>query len=92
MNNLMRCLVMFNVFFLTLVSSVLADDPKAMVTDYSTKMIEILQGPVSKLFGAIILLVGASALLRGRHAIAISCGLAFVMLLFLPILLQHLGG
>lgn len=91
MRRVTYCLTAWSAVFLLWASSALADDPKAMVEDYSKRMIDILQGPVTKLFAAVILLIGVGALLRGRHGIAISCGLAFVMLLFLPILLQHFG-
>ena len=69
-----------------------ADDPLQATTDFSDRLIAILKGPVTKGLGALLLIVAVGGLLRGRHKLAISCGVAFVILLFLPILLQHLGG
>ena len=92
MGNLRRCLTMGSVFFLAWVSDVLAQTPEEVVNNFSTRMIDILKGPIAKILGAFILLVGVAALLRGRHKLAISCGLAFIVLLFLPILLQQVAG
>ena len=69
MNYLIRISVTINVILMGCLSNAFADDPKEMMKDYSDRMIEILQGPVSKLFAAIILLIGVTALLRGRHGI-----------------------
>ncbi|MBI3602718.1 MAG: hypothetical protein HY209_07500 [Candidatus Omnitrophica bacterium] len=82
-------IVSTGLFWLIKISNVWADDPMATTTDFSTKMIDIIKGPVLKLSAAVVLLVGAVGLLRGRHRLAISCGLAFLLLLFLPILLSH---
>ncbi len=70
-------------------SSTSADDPQKVSEDFSTRVLTIVQGPVLKVLAAIVLLVGVAGLLRGRHQLAISCGLAFLLLLFLPILLDH---
>ena len=64
-------------------------DPMSVVSDFSTQMIAILKGPIAKILAAIILLAGVGGLLRGRHRLAISCGVAFIILLFLPILLER---
>ena len=66
-------------------------DPNAVVVENANKMIQILQGPVTKLLAAIILLAGVAGLLRGRHKIALSCGIAFVVLLFLPMILRQVS-
>ena len=63
------------------------DDPLDVSNDFSTKVLSIVQGPVLKVLAATVLLVGVAALLRGRHKLAISCGMGFLLLLFLPILL-----
>ena len=87
-----RCLTVWSVIFLSWVSGVFAqavsggDDPKAVVDNYSTKMIEILKGPIAKVLAVIILLACVGALLRGRHKLAISCGIAFIVLLFIQML------
>ena len=65
-------------------------DPVAVVSDFSMQMIAILKGPIAKILAALILLAGVAGLLRGRHKLALSCGAAFVILLFLPILLGRI--
>ncbi len=97
MGYLTRCLTIGSVIFLTWIQNVLADtagsgDPKGVMTDFSTQMVDILKGPITKILAALILMGGVAALLRGRHKIAVSCGLAFIILLFLPFLLEHVGG
>ena len=66
-------------------------DPMSVVSDFSTQMIAILKGPIAKILAAFILLAGVGGLLRGRHKLALSCGAAFVILLFLPILLEQVA-
>ena len=66
-------------------------DPMSVVSDFSTQMIAILKGPIAKILAAVILLAGVGGLLRGRHKLALSCGAAFVILLFLPILLEQVA-
>lgn len=85
-----RSIVYVHVVFISFISKVWADTPEQVVNDFSTRSIEMLKGPVAKLLGAVILLAGVASLLRGRHKMAICCGIAFVMLLFLPILLGRL--
>ena len=91
MGYLTRTLTMLSVVFLMWISNVFADDPKEVMTNFSTQMVDILKGPITKILAALILMGGVAALLRGRHRIAISCGLAFIILLFLPFLLKHVG-
>lgn len=93
MDWLVRSLIMAQVMFLTWVSEVLAqasgssgDDPKAVVESYSNQMITIFKGPIAKLLSFIILLAGVSALLSGRHRLAVSCGIAFIVLLFIQVI------
>ena len=95
MEFLARCLVLMHVFILTSLTNVSAqsipnssrgDDPNIVVTTYSTKMIEIMKGPIAKTLSFIILLACVAALLRGRHRLAISCGVGFIVLLFLQII------
>ncbi len=66
-------------------------DPMSVVSDFSTQAIAILKGPIAKILAALILLAGVGGLLRGRHQLAISCGAAFVILLFLPLLLEQVA-
>ncbi|MBI4309630.1 MAG: hypothetical protein HY591_04795 [Candidatus Omnitrophica bacterium] len=88
----MRNLIMANGILLTWTSRVLAQAPEEVVNSFSTRMIDILKGPIAKVLGAVILLAGVASLLRGRHKLAVSCGLAFIVLLFLPILLQQVAN
>jgi hypothetical protein len=89
---LKRCFFILCTTLVLWSSQAIAQTPEDVVNNFSTRMIDILKGPVAKVLGAFILLAGVASLLRGRHKIAISCGLAFVVLLFLPILLQQVAG
>lgn len=91
MSFLFRLLVLANVFILDVIPDLWADDPEQTATEFSQKALTILKGPIAKLLGAVILLAGVASLLRGRHKIAISCAVAFVMLLFLPMLLDKVA-
>src|SRR5258706_235095 len=62
-------------------------DPLEATNDFSEKVLSIVQGPLLKIMAAVVLMVGVAGLLRGKHKLAISCGAAFLLLLFLPILL-----
>ncbi len=66
-------------------------DPMSVVSDFSTQAIAILKGPIAKILVALILLAGVGGLLRGRHKTALCCAAAFVILLFLPILLEQVA-
>lgn len=89
-----RVCILIHIFLLNVIVTVFADDPQQVVDDFSQKSILMLKGPIAKLLGAVILLTGVASLLRGRHKLAMSCAVAFVMLLFLPILLDKvaIGG
>ncbi len=63
------------------------DDPLEVSKDFSDKVLSIVQGPVIKILAAVVLLVGIASLLQGKHKTALCCGTAFLLLLFLPILL-----
>ena len=67
-------------------------DPVSVVSDFSKQAIDILKGPIAKILAAIVLLAGVGGLLRGRHKLALSCGAAFIILLFLPILLEQVAN
>ena len=71
------------------ISMALADDPLEVSKDFSKQMIDIVKGPVIKVLAAVVLLVGVASLLQGKHKLAVSCGAAFLLLLFLPILLER---
>lgn len=60
------------------------------VSDFATFIINILTGPVSKILGAILLIGGVIALLNGKHGIALACGFGFIVLMFIPKILQNL--
>ena len=72
--------------FAQTVGSSSGDDPKAIVEDYSNQMITIFKGPIAKLLSFVILLAGVAALLGGRHRLAVSCGVAFIVLLFIQVI------
>ena len=91
MGQVYKVLVLMHCFIMGWVLNVWADDPEQVVGDFSSKAILILKGPIAKLLGAVILLTGVASLLRGRHKLAISCAIAFVMLLFLPLLLAKVA-
>lgn len=61
-----------------------------VVSDFATFIINILTGPVSKILGAILLIGGVVALLNGKQGIAIACGFGFLILMFIPKILQNL--
>ena len=61
-----------------------------IVSDFATFIINILTGPVSKILGAILLIGGVAALLNGKHGIALACGFGFLILMFIPKILQNL--
>jgi hypothetical protein len=91
MNRLMKCWIACNVFVFIFLTDVFAQsNPEETMDVFSTRMIELAKGPVAKLLGAAILLVGIASLLRGRHKIAMSCAVAFLVLLFLPFFLQQI--
>ncbi|MBF0490646.1 MAG: hypothetical protein HQL15_08565 [Candidatus Omnitrophica bacterium] len=62
-------------------------DPLDVSNEFSTKMLDIVKGPILKVLAAAVLLVGIAGLLRGRHKLAESCGMAFLLILCLPVLL-----
>lgn len=61
-----------------------------VVSDFATFIINILTGPVSKILGAILLIGGVIALLNGKQGVAIACGFGFMVLMFIPKILEGL--
>ena len=61
-----------------------------VVSDFATFIINILTGPVSKILGALLLIGGVIALLNGKQGVAIACGFGFMILMFIPNILQGL--
>ena len=61
-----------------------------LVNDFATFIINILTGPVSKILGAMLLIGGVVALLNGKQGVAIACGFGFMILMFIPNILQGL--
>ena len=61
-----------------------------VVGDFATFIINILTGPVSKILGAILLIGGVMALLNGKQGEAIACGFGFMILMFIPKILESL--
>ena len=86
------CLVLG--FSMVVAPYVLADidttQQQQVVTDFATFIINILTGPVSKILGAILLIAGVIALLNGKQGVAIACGFGFMVLMFIPKILEGL--
>jgi len=61
-----------------------------VVADFSTFIINILTGPVSKILGAMLLIGGVISLLNGKQGVAIACGFGFMILMFIPKILEGL--
>lgn len=61
-----------------------------VVGDFADFIINILTGPVSKILGAMLLIAGVIALLNGKQAVAIACGFGFMILMFIPKILEGL--
>ncbi len=91
MSRFLRAVVMSQVAIFSWLSEVWAqssgsDDPKAVVESYSNQLIIIFKGPIAKALSFVILLACVSALLSGKHRLAISCGIAFIVLLFIQVI------
>ncbi|MDD2731091.1 MAG: hypothetical protein PHW33_03140 [Candidatus Portnoybacteria bacterium] len=71
-------------------AAVSTTDEQQVVSDFATFIINILTGPVSKILGAILLIGGVIALLNGKQGIAIACGFGFLILMFIPKILEGL--
>lgn len=86
------CLVLS--FSLALAPFVLAQvdtsQEQQVVSDFATFIINILTGPVSKILSAVLLIGGVVALLNGKQGVAIACGFGFMILMFVPKILQGL--
>lgn len=61
-----------------------------IVGDFATFIVNILTGPVSKMLGAILLIGGVISLLNGKQGVAIACGFGFMILMFIPKILENL--
>jgi len=61
-----------------------------VVGDFANFIINILTGPVSKILGAMLLIGGVIALLNGKQGVAIACGFGFMILMFIPKILEGL--
>jgi len=61
-----------------------------VVSDFADFIINILTGPVSKILGAVLLIAGVIALLNGKQGVAIACGFGFMILMFIPKILEGL--
>jgi len=63
---------------------------RQVVGDFANFVINILTGPVSKILGAMLLIGGVIALLNGKQGVAIACGFGFMILMFIPKILEGL--
>ena len=61
-----------------------------VVADFADFLITILTGPVSKILAAVLLIAGVIALLNGKQGVAIACGFGFMILMFIPKILEGL--
>lgn len=61
-----------------------------VVAEFADFIINILTGPVSKILGAVLLIAGVIALLNGKQGVAIACGFGFMILMFIPKILEGL--
>jgi hypothetical protein len=61
-----------------------------VIGDFATFIINILTGPISKILGAMLLIAGVLALLNGKQGLAIACGFGFMILMFIPKILEGL--
>lgn len=61
-----------------------------VVSDFADFISNILTCPVSKILGAILLIAGVIALLNGKQGVAIACGFGFMILMFIPKILEGL--
>ena len=61
-----------------------------VVSDFANFIINILTGPVSKILGALLLIGGVVAILKGKQGVAIACGFGFMILMFIPKILEGL--
>ena len=73
-----------------LLAQVDTSQQQQVVSDFATFIINILTGPVSKILGAMLLIGGVVALLNGKQGVAIACGFGFMILMFIPNILQGL--
>jgi len=73
-----------------LYAEVSTSQEQQVVGDFATFIINILTGPVSKILGAILLIAGVVALLNGKQGIALACGFGFMILMFIPKILEGL--
>ena len=61
-----------------------------VVGDFANFIVNILTGPVSKILGALLLIGGVISLLNGKQGVAIACGFGFMILMFVPKILEGL--
>ena len=71
-------------------ASIDTSQEQQVVVDFATFIINILTGPVSKILGAALLIGGVAALLNGKQGVAIACGFGFMILMFVPKILEGL--
>ena len=73
-----------------LLAQVDTSQQQQVVSDFANFIINILTGPVSKILGALLLIGGVVSLLNGKQGVAIACGFGFMILMFIPNILQGL--
>jgi hypothetical protein len=73
-----------------LLAQVDTSQQQQVVSDFANFIINILTGPVSKILGALLLIGGVVSLLNGKQGVAIACGFGFMILMFIPKILEGL--
>lgn len=86
------CLVLEGLTLITpfVYASIDTGQAQQVVGDFANFIINILTGPVSKILGALLLIGGVIALLNGKQGVAIACGFGFMILMFIPKILEGL--
>ena len=65
-----------------------AGNEEKVTNDFADYLLKILQGPVAKILAAVILFAMVISLYQGRYGTAIACGFSFLVLIFLPKLIE----
>lgn len=89
---LLFCLALEGIALITPIvyASIDTGQEQQVVGDFANFVINILTGPVSKILGALLLIGGVIALLNGKQGVAIACGFGFMILMFIPKILEGL--
>lgn len=86
------CLISATLIMITpfIYAQISTSQEQQVIGDFATFIINILTGPISKILGAMLLIAGVLALLNGKQGLAIACGFGFMILMFIPKILEGL--